>query len=622
LPTGWETSGFNASDWKQALEVRGPGGAFKAEQSIPLAVAETYRPVHITHPKSGVTVYDLGENMSGWPEIVTHGEAGSRIRLLCGELLSSDGTVTQRSASATPDDPVLFNYTLRGAASGESWHPRFSYYSFRFVQVTTEAAHPGAPLPVIGSVTGDFVHAAVLTAGSFRSSDVLFNRIHTLIDRAVLSNLASVLTDCPSREKLGWLEQTYLNASTLMLNYDVARLYEKLSADIADAQLPDGLVPSIAPEYVQFVDGNGQNTPFRDSPEWGSAIVLSPWALYQFTGDPAPLVRYYPGMQRYVAYLGDHTKGNLLDYGLGDWYDIGPKPPGESQLTSRAVTATGTYYEDLTVLAKIARLLGHAADASDDLQKADSVRRAFNARFFDPAINQYDSGSQTANALPLALGMVPIGHEQAVLAHLVEDVHEHGNHVTAGDIGFHYVVRALTDFKRSDVLAAMFSRNDSPSYGYQLARGATTLTEAWDANPHDSQNHFMLGDGEEWFYSGLAGLSIDMSRGADDAVLLHPSLLPGVASASADYDAPLGLLSVAWRRSGNAAWVHVAIPPGAQARVMLPPSDTWMEGKSPIERMHGSLSLKRNADGYELKLGSGSYHFFTKGLSASPSNQH
>jgi alpha-L-rhamnosidase len=147
--------------------------------------------------------------MSGWPEIVTHGEAGSRIRLLCGELLSSDGTVTQRSASATPDDPVLFNYTLRGAASGESWHPRFSYYSFRFVQVTTEAAHPGAPLPVIGSVTGDFVHAAVLTAGSFRSSDVLFNRIHTLIDRAVLSNLAACSPTAHHEKSLaGWNKRT------------------------------------------------------------------------------------------------------------------------------------------------------------------------------------------------------------------------------------------------------------------------------------------------------------------------------------------------------------------------------------------------------------------------------
>src|SRR5208283_2321989 len=121
---------------------------------------------------------------------------------------------------------------------------------------------------------------------------------------------------------------------------------------------------------------------------------------------------------------------------------------------------------------------------------------------------------------PLALGMVPAGHDQAVLDNLVADIHAHGDHVTAGDIGFHYVVRALTDYVRSDVLAAMLARTDSPSYGYQLAKGATTLAEAWDTNPTGSQNHLMLGHGEEWFYRGLAGLSIDMARPPADAITL------------------------------------------------------------------------------------------------------
>ena len=48
-----------------------------------------------------------------------------------------------------------------------------------------------------------------------------------------------------------------------------------------------------------------------------------------------------------------------------------------------------------------------------------------------------------------------------------------------------------------------------PSYGAQLAAGATTLTEAWDANPASSQNHCMLGHVEEWFYSGLGGIRLD-----------------------------------------------------------------------------------------------------------------
>jgi hypothetical protein len=162
------------------------------------------------------------------------------------------------------------------------------------------------------------------------------------------SNLAHVITDCPHRERLGWLEQYHLNGPSLRYETDLTRLYAKTFADMADAQRPDGLVPDIAPEYVVFDDG------FRDSPEWGSAIVLAAWQHYVWTGDDTPLRRNYDAMKRYVAYLASRARGDILDYGLGDWYDIGPKPPGPSQLTPIALTATAIYLEDNQALARIA----------------------------------------------------------------------------------------------------------------------------------------------------------------------------------------------------------------------------------------------------------------------------
>ena len=603
LPADWDRAGFHAEGWSPSLEVSGPGGKLAAQRSAPMVVAETYKPVRVSTPKPGVTVYDLGENMSGWPTLRVRGTAGTKVDLLAGELLNPDGTVSQWSAHAGPDDPVLFRYILRGGAP-ESWHPRFAYYSFRYVQVTTE--QPGSdPQPEIVSLAGDFVHARAPVVGEFTSSNTLFNRTHTLIDRAVLSNLASVVTDCPSREKLGWLEQTYLNASTLMLNYDVSGLYEKMADDMLDAQLPDGLVPSTAPEYVAFVDPDGKSNAFRDSPEWGSAMILSPWALYRFTGDRQPLEQAYEGMKRYAAYLKSRTVDGMLNFGLGDWYDIGPKEPGPSQLTSRMITATGVYNEDLQALAHIATLLGHPDDAAMYTQQAAAERDAYNARLFHPETELYDRGSQTAQAFPLALGLVPPEHVQGVLAHLVADIHAHQDHVTAGDVGFHYVVRALTDYGRSDVLAAMLSRTDSPSYGYQLARGATTLTEAWDANPTDSQNHFMLGHGEEWFYRGLAGLIVDMAATPEDAITFKPSFLEGVASASASYRSAMGLASIAWTRTGHTASVELTVPAGAQAHLKLPSGKNWRETAA------GHVSHIDGDQATDVALGSGTYKFAT-----------
>jgi hypothetical protein len=614
-PVGWDTAAFNDSDWSKAIQVAGPGGALAAETTPPVEAFETFTPVRITHPGPNLTVYDLGQNFSGWPEIAVVGRRGASVKLLAGELLGASGEVTQRSAGAAPDDPNLFTYTLRGGATAkdpERWHPRFSYYGFRYVEAETSA-----PDVVIVRLTGRFLHDDVRQIGTFTSSDPLFNRIHALIDRAMLSNMVSVLTDCPHREKLGWLEESHLAGTSLNYNWDLASLYNKISNDIADSQQPNGLVPSIAPEFPVF-EGS-----FRDSPEWGSAAILSPWIAYQFSGDPQSLRDHYDSMRRYAAYLGSKTHEHLLDYGLGDWYDIGPGEPGESKLTTKGVTATAIYYQDLTTLARIASLTGHADDVDGYTAEAEAVKTAFNRRFFHPDTNLYDRGSQTAQAMPLVLGLVPSGHEAAVLDNLVASIRVTQNHVTAGDVGFHYVVRALTDRGRSDVLFDMLSRTDPPSYGAQVAAGVTSLTEAWDANPNDSQNHFMLGHAEEWFYRGLAGIDFDRSRGAGEEIRIAPVIVGTLTSASVSLNSSLGRIESGWHRSdtdSDTLAMDVTIPPGARGRITFP-----LAYRGPITVDGRALELDKRIERVDTSntipqvyLRAGQYHFILKRGSIPP----
>jgi len=604
-PAGWDRPGFDDQGWTNALEVRGPdgeadpGGELRAQRTPPIEVARRFDPVRITHPRAGVTVYDLGQNFAGWPVIAVRGHAGDRIRMLPGELLDGNGLVTQASGGGGPDDATLFTYTLSGHGV-ERWHPAFAYYGFRYVQVEATGAERARP-PVIVRLEGDFLHAAAAQDGTFATSERLLSRIHGLIDMAILSNMMSVLTDCPTREKLGWLEQTHLAATSVMMNYDVVQLYEKMAGDMADSQLPDGLVPAIAPEYVAFVDRNGVSTDFRDSPEWGSAIVLSPWAAYQTYGDRRVLSDHYAQMQRYVDYLATKARDGIISYGLGDWFDIGPGDPGESQLTSKGITATAIYYQDLTTLVSIAQVLGRDEDSHEYLSKAQEVRTAFNGRYFHPETNQYDRDSQTADAMPLALGMVSEDRREAVLANLVADIREHNNHVTAGDVGFHYVVRALTDGDRSDVLLDMLLRTDAPSYGSQLARGATTLTEAWDGNPAESQDHLMLGHAEEWFYRGLAGIDIDLVRPSGQQIRIAPAILDGVPGVSAKYDSVLGPISVRWEHGGSSVSISVEIPAGARAMLQLP----VRAGRSLME----DGKVIAGGGTYKVELGSGVYRY-------------
>ncbi len=97
-----------------------------------------------------------------------------------------------------------------------------------------------------------------------------------------------MLTDCPHREKLGWLEQYHLNGPGVRYEFDADRIFIKGMRDMADSQLDTGLVPNIAPEYIVF-DGT-----FRAAAEWGSAVILVPWQHYESTGDASLLRDYYP----------------------------------------------------------------------------------------------------------------------------------------------------------------------------------------------------------------------------------------------------------------------------------------------------------------------------------------
>ncbi len=290
--TGWDTPVWGDAPWVAAVEVPAPGTNTQLVAAInpPVKIARVYPAVKVTQTTPGTWVYDFGQNLSGWPHLKVQGAAGTVVRLTPGELLASNGTVTQASSGS----PVWFSYTLNGDGV-EDWRPSFSYYGYRYLQVqgASPKAEAFSSIAAIEELTSEFIHADVRPVGKFVSSDDTLNRVHTLINMAILSNTQSVLTDCPHREKLGWLEQSHLMAHGIAMNYDLASLYTKICRDMRDSQTATGLVPSIAPEFTVFAGG------FRDSPEWGSAAVIDPWFVYQTYGDTRILREQYDTMKKY-----------------------------------------------------------------------------------------------------------------------------------------------------------------------------------------------------------------------------------------------------------------------------------------------------------------------------------
>ena len=330
------------------------------------------------------------------------------------------------------------------------------------------------------------------------------------------------------------------------------------------AQRKDGLIPDIAPEYVIFSDG------FVDSPEWGSAAVILPWMVYKWYGDKSILDEAYQTMGKYVTYLESKSEQHILSHGLGDWFDYGPNPPGVAQLTPVALTATAIYYYDVKLLADIARTLDKKKDAEQYTRWAEAIKNAFNAKFYDPVNKTYSTGSQTAIAMPLCVGLTDEKNKKDVLASLCKSIAKDGFALTAGDIGFHFLVEALSEGESSEVLYRMVNRIDVPGYGFQLTKGATALTESWPALEEVSNNHLMLGHLMEWFYTGLLGINDAPDAIASDKIVLRPNPVGDITWAKGQYLSPRGVIAVDWKIENGIFDIKCNIPLGVKTEIIIP----------------------------------------------------
>jgi alpha-L-rhamnosidase len=546
---GWDAPGFTeGSGWVAAMVCQGPGGALTAQYGQPIQVRKVWTAGKPTALTGGAYEYNLTQNIAGVPVITIRGKAGQTVKLSFREYLSS---YTWQSNATT-----YCQYTLKGSGA-EVWSPRFFYYGFQYVKVEGASTDTlQTALPAILSVLGNEQNCVTRT-GSFSCSDTLWNKIHYIIDKAIEGNMQASATDCPHREKLGWLEESHLIGPSIMYNYEVSEFYRKIFDDMKEAQLSNGMVPDIAPEFTVFSGG------FRDSPEWGSAIVIGPWLAYQFYGDVNVLQDHYDAMKAYVNYLTSKASGNLLNYGLCDWYGIDLTVPGMIQLVPSSI-----YYYDVTVMQQAASLLGKTADATTWATLAANIKTAFNNALFNAGTATYATGNQTACGMPLALGLVPDNNKAAVLAKLVARVQADGYRMQVGEIGFRFVLKALSDNNRSDVIAQIASQTTSPSFGYLANSGRTTLSEAMDGNPASSQFHMMYGHIEEWFYYAALGIAPNTPGFAE--VRFRPEVAGTLKSAAGYVQTKNGRASSSWTYANKIFDQDITIPAGGTGLVYLP----------------------------------------------------
>ena len=620
---GWDLPGFDDSEWAQAQPTAPPGGALRVQDIPPIREARVVNPVEIIEQEPGVYIFDMGQNFAGWVTLRVEGAPGDSVVLRYGELLHDDGRLNVLTSAMTqikdweavsaenweqvlagpfwndgPHKPKTAwqsdTYILKGEGL-ESYTPRFTWHGFRYVEVR---GFPGTP--TLDALEGHLLHSAVAPAGSFLCSNERFNKTQEITMWSMLSNMFSVQSDCPHRERYGYGGDIVAASEMGLFNLDMPRFYAKTVHDFADAVRPNGGFTEIAPDVgIDTESLGGGSGPVG----WGTAHPMLVWQLYQYYGDRRLMEEEYERVRRWVDFLTENAVDGILDNGISDHESLAPKP--------KALTGTAFYYYNTYLMARMAEALGRKDDASRYGAKAAEIKSAFNRRFLDEASGAYSFGTQAAQAFPLYFDLVPDERRSAALRQLERDLEMHANHLSTGIFGTKYLFNALTDYGRADLAYAIADQGAFPGYGYMIENGATTLWESWAEPGQASHNHPMFGSVSEWYFKAILGIRPEQDAVGFDRFILQPHVVGDLRWARGYYDSVRGRVESAWSVVGDRFVYEITVPVSATATVYLPArhQDEVREGRTAAHEAEGVAFLRMEEGAAVYQVGSGRYRF-------------
>ena len=610
ITPGWDRPGFvENADWHAPGIALEPVGALRAQNQPPIRITETLKSVAVTEPKPGVFLFDMGRNFAGWIRLRLAAPAGTKILLRYGELLNKDGTLnpmtsvagqikgTHKTADGKtesiggPGAPPIAWQSDTYIASGvgiETYEPRFTFHGFRYVEMT---GWTGAATPDM--LTGLVLNADVPRVTSFTCSDPLFNRIQEMCDHTFRSNLFSVQSDCPHRERFGYGGDIGATSEAFMMNYDMANFYAKVVRDEQDSALPDGMLTDTAPFVgIQYC-----------GVMWAMAHPLLQRQLYQYYGNKALIEEQYETSHRWLDLVTKQYPDHLVTDGLSDHESLDPAPA--------PVMVTPLYAASAETVGDLAQILGRDAEATQYRQLAAAIRKTYAEKFVDPSSGKVGPGTQGSQAFALSTGAVPPAQREAALTTLLANIHDaHQDHLTTGIFGTKYLLDVLSREGESEVANTIVSQKTFPGWGWMLENGATTLWEHWAGSDNTySLNHPMFGSVSQWFVQWLGGIQPAEDAVGFDRIVLRPQLVGKIAQVTTRYHSVRGDIVSNWVRNGQRVFFYFDIPANTTALVYLPTTRRVLESGIPASKAPGVTFVRAEPTQPLYQIGSGRYEF-------------
>ncbi|MCH9693314.1 MAG: glycoside hydrolase family 78 protein [Gammaproteobacteria bacterium] len=618
---GWDSVGFDASAWQDAVATVAPACRIVAQTSPPIRAMETLKTQAITQPSKGVYVFDFGRNFSGWCRLHVKGIRGTRVELKFAEMLAPSGEIDQSSMAVEWwEEPKTDIYVLSGEKAGERFEPRFTYRGFRYVQVT------GLPdAPTADTLEGIFAHSDLKCTGRIRSSEPLIEHIWRTTVQTQRSNFVAIPTDCPSREQRGWMGDVGIFWDAAAFNMDVCAFTSRQIDNVTDGQTDDGALPMCAPlprrMYNDFFGTPGT------APAWGDGGIIAVWTAWKRYADREIVRSNWSALNRHLQFIQNNNTDYVWRHGrsadFGDWMSVGPTMLGADiePTTPKELIGTAYWANSANLMSKMAASVGRSEDAAHYRLVFKNVRSAFNKAYVQDD-GTVGNGSQTSHVLALALGLVDGQVKRRAEELLAKDVRERGVALTTGILGTQFILDVLTDAGFEDLAYGLLLRTEYPSWGYMFRKGATTIWENWTGefqyvrgtDAFVSRNHFALGSVCGFLFRRMAG--IDAKVPGFSEIVIRPVVDPRVTQGGGDYDSVMGRISTDWNKDATGTFtLDAKIPANTIATVYIPASrkSRITESRMDVAERCDMRIVSRLDDVAEIAIGSGSYRFVVDG---------
>lgn len=575
-------AGRDDASWTKARLAPAPEGALQVQLMPPMRKVREVAPVSVVELSPGEFMFDMGEVVVGWPKISLRGGAE-------GDVLV---TYTTDDPKPLEKDKIWFQShgVIMADGKDHEFEPHFNYTAFRYVFVS------GAKAPMkLEDVRGVMVHTDLEEVGTFESSSALLNAIHQAGRHTLLSNAHALPTDIPTREKSGWTADGRLSSGTAMNNFDGRHFYTKWIRDIWDSQDEVGNFGEFAPKPVH----RGKPLNAHLNPAWSGSGILMPYLHYQFYGDKRLIEEGYERMAKHLAFFEKKAENGILFEPLGDWLspDHGHKvfATARQNMSPEGGNLYGTayYYRSAQAMEFFAGLLGRADDQARYAALASQVAEAFHREFYDESQGCYRGEErritayrQSANAVPLAYGLVPEELRPAIAKGLADDVTSRGDRLNTGILGSPALLESLVESGHGELAYRVVAQTEDPSWGHMIKSGKAYISERWNRG----QPHLGLNSVGAFFYRHLAG--IQPAAPGFKTLRLAPLVPEDLDWVKASHHSPYGEIRSEWKKKDGGLEWRVLVPPNTTAVAEAPQGFTFADGSTNKTMPAGSYDLQ------------------------------